>query len=311
MKPDPKLEEELFELNVGRVGTGSDRHERPHKPVLILTILDLIATCKARPEHVPWSQELRGRFREYFSIVQTQNDECNPELPFYHLRNEIDWEPKRLRDGHEHPLESPPSVGDASHGSVFGVLNEPTARYVVNSDSRARIRALLVSRFFPHHRGTLEALFQDRPQSLSPTSEKPDAARVREDTEPTPGRSAAFARIIREAYDYQCAACGLRIRLENDLTFIDAAHLIPFGQSFNDHPTNGIALCKNHHWAMDRSLLAPSTTFIWKVASHLDPRRSPGEAEILRLAGKALLLPRDEAYHPNPEALRWREERVR
>jgi len=31
-----------------------------------------------------------------------------------------------------------------------------------------------------------------------------------------------------------------------------ATHLIPFSESRNDHPTNGLALCKNHHWAMDR-----------------------------------------------------------
>jgi predicted restriction endonuclease len=31
-----------------------------------------------------------------------------------------------------------------------------------------------------------------------------------------------------------------------------AAHLIPFSESRNDHPTNGLALCKKHCLAMDR-----------------------------------------------------------
>ncbi len=26
-----------------------------------------------------------------------------------------------------------------------------------------------------------------------------------------------------------------------------ATHLIPFSESRNNHPTNGLALCKNHH----------------------------------------------------------------
>jgi len=30
-----------------------------------------------------------------------------------------------------------------------------------------------------------------------------------------------------------------------------AAHLIPFSASRNDHPTNGLALCKNHLGTMD------------------------------------------------------------
>ncbi len=59
------------------------------------------------------------------------------------------------------------------------------------------------------------------------------------------GRNPAFRRKVLEVYDYQCAACGLRIKLPDaSLTFVDGAHLIPFGISRNDHPTNGIALCK-------------------------------------------------------------------
>lgn len=70
-------------------------------------------------------------------------------------------------------------------------------------------------------------------------------------------REAAFSRIIRDAYDYQCSACGLRLILQDGLSILDAAHLIPFRVSGDNSPENGIALCKNHHWAMDRHLIAP------------------------------------------------------
>lgn len=82
----PGFEEELFNLHVGRVGSGAERRERPHKPLLLVTILDLIATGKARPDRVPWSPELRARFQEYFAIVRAQDDACSPELPFFFLR---------------------------------------------------------------------------------------------------------------------------------------------------------------------------------------------------------------------------------
>jgi len=63
-------------------------------------------------------------------------------------------------------------------------------------------------------------------------------------------RDTAFSRIVRRAYDYRCAACGLRVVLEGGLYIVDAAHLIPFAETHDDDPRNGIALCKNHHWAM-------------------------------------------------------------
>jgi hypothetical protein len=76
--------------------------------------------------------------------------------------------------------------------------------------------------------------------------------------------------------------------------------------SFNDHPTNGLALCKNHHWATDRNLIAPCPDHHWQVSRVLDSRRSNGEMELLNLAGKSVLLPKDPAFHPDRKALEWR-----
>jgi predicted restriction endonuclease len=78
----------------------------------------------------------------------------------------------------------------------------------------------------------------------------------------------------------------------------------------NDHPTNGLALCKNHHWAMDRNLIAPCPDHHWHVSKILDPRRSNGEKELIELSGKSLLLPQDEAFHPDAEGLKWRCEQL-
>jgi predicted restriction endonuclease len=70
--------------------------------------------------------------------------------------------------------------------------------------------------------------------------------------------------------------------------------------------TNGLALCKNHHWAMDRDIIAPGPDLHWHVSKILDPRRSNGERELHELAGKSVLLPKDPAFHPMAEGLEWR-----
>jgi len=75
-------------------------------------------------------------------------------------------------------------------------------------------------------------------------------------------------------------------------------------------PTKGLALCKNPQWAMDRNLIAPCPDHHWKVSAILDPRRSNGEKELIALSGKTLLLPQDEAFHPDAEGLGWRCEQM-
>jgi putative restriction endonuclease len=303
--------EALYALHVGVIGKGSERHERPHKPLLLLTVLDLIAQGKATPERVPWSQDLRSRFAIYFDHVRQRDDQCSPENPFFYLRQEQWWSPRRITDRGVLPLEAPPLAGDAAAGTVLATLAAPLALWTTSSTDRLRLRDALIARYFPHARSALSTHFREG--TIQDIVEEP--VLKDDDSKPQPGRSCGFRRVIQEVYDYQCAACGLRIRIPQfeDLTFIDAAHLIPFGDpnmGGNDHPTNGIALCKNHHWAMDQFLIAPARDFRWRVSPLVEARRSSGEAELRDLRDQPLLLPADEAFHPSQEGLAWREERL-
>ena len=61
----------------------------------------------------------------------------------------------------------------------------------------------------------------------------------------------AFRRIVSENYDYRCAASGWRIILPEGRVMVEAAHLIPFAETRDDDPRNGIALAPTFHWALD------------------------------------------------------------
>lgn len=60
-------------------------------------------------------------------------------------------------------------------------------------------------------------------------------------------RDARFSKDVVEAYDRKCAMCGLNLGL------VSGAHIMPVSApGSTDTPTNGIALCENHHRAFDR-----------------------------------------------------------
>ncbi|MGD1030388.1 MAG: HNH endonuclease [Opitutaceae bacterium] len=287
----------LYSLNVGVVGTGNQRHERPHKPVLLLAALDAVAKGRTPPQRIEWSQWLRSRFRAYFEVVRSSNDDIAPELPFFHLRKEGFWEPVRLSEDGPTPLSAPPSAADAEAGNVCALITGGWDHLFAVPADRAALREAIIARYFPKAREILPK--PHSPERQVTEDEMQDEAVV--------ARSAAFRRQVVEAYDYQCTACGLRIRMpDREITFVDAAHLLPFSISRNDHPSNGLALCKNHHWALDQYLIAPNPEGIWQVSRLLDSRRSPGERELAELRDKPLLTPTDSAYAPLPEGLRWR-----
>jgi putative restriction endonuclease len=65
-------------LNVGRVRT----HERPHKPVMLLAVLDLFAQGTIKENRITFSPELLEQFAEYFEAVRVEGDQPTPINPF-------------------------------------------------------------------------------------------------------------------------------------------------------------------------------------------------------------------------------------
>ena len=122
-------------------------------------------------------------------------------------------------------------------------------------------------------------------------------------------RDPAFRRVVTQAYDYRCAATGLRILLPGGEAMVEAAHLHPFAEAGDDDPRNGIALTPDMHWAMDRHLIAPGPDLRWHVSARLD-RRIPDLRALCDLEGRELLLPTEPRLYPKQDALAWRVEQL-
>ena len=174
-----------------------------------------------------------------------------------------------------------------------------------DAHSRHQLREALTARYFPEHRDKLAAIAAEKPPAL-----KEDALR-----EEPPGRDGAFRHTILEIYDYRCAACGIRVKISDDFSLVEAAHIIPFGVSRNDKPDNGLALCPNHHWAMDRLLIAPcpGSETAALASGALAPASKP-ESKARRTWSRSRtspsFAPSEEKFYPAIESLRWREKHL-
>jgi putative restriction endonuclease len=69
-------------------------------------------------------------------------------------------------------------------------------------------------------------------------------------------RGSLFKREIPKIYNNTCCISGMRIDATINVSMIDACHIVPFNESYDDTVTNGIALCPNLHRAFDRGLIA-------------------------------------------------------
>jgi putative restriction endonuclease len=104
------------------------------------------------------------------------------------------------------------------------------------------------------------------------------------------------------------------VRLSDGFSLVEAAHLIPFKVKADDNPCNGLALCPNHHRAMDRFLIAPCPDAnhpagVWRVGPALDARIE-GQRALVVLDGQRVIPPAEDKFYPAIESLRWREKHL-
>lgn len=255
------------------------------------------------------SEDLVETFKRYFEVVRKQNDKPTIENPFFFLSGDGFWEV--LTSGRKESLyvagqaTGGPSVAQFRKAGAFGRFDPELWKHLKEDFSRHQLREALVSRYFPEDRERLAAL-------IAADTARPKKEILNEAL--PPGRDAAFRRTILEIYDYTCSACGIRLLLTSELCLVQAAHIIPFSVSRNDKPTNGLALCPNHHWAMDRNLISPcpdkkKPAGIWRVNPRLD-RRLAGQKDLMELANEPVLGPRESKFLPDIGGLKWRCEQL-
>jgi putative restriction endonuclease len=79
--------ERLYNLRRDKSGS----HERPHKPALLLSIIDLLDHGIITRNEVPPSDELVATFKRYFAVVRRENDQPTVQNPFFHLSGDRFW----------------------------------------------------------------------------------------------------------------------------------------------------------------------------------------------------------------------------
>ncbi|MBI3949801.1 MAG: HNH endonuclease [Acidobacteria bacterium] len=120
----------------------------------------------------------------------------------------------------------------------------------------------------------------------------------------TTARDQGFRRAVVTAYNHRCAACGIRMLTPDGHTSVDAAHIVPWTETQNDDPRNGMALCKLCHWTFDEGLISVSSRCVVITSPQITANGNvPGH--LLTLAGRGIIGPVEQALWPDVTALNW------
>jgi putative restriction endonuclease len=122
-------------------------------------------------------------------------------------------------------------------------------------------------------------------------------------------RAISFRKMVLEEYAEQCAICGEGLRSPGGWFEVDAAHVVPHSLSGADDVRNGIALCKQHHWAFDRGLFGISP---WhrKVIVPDVVKQIPENKSLCNLDGHPIREAANPQRRTNQDAFAWHNKHV-
>jgi putative restriction endonuclease len=267
----------------------------PHKPLLLLVILELTEQGQLPPELLPLTPELAFKFSSYWAIVSHRRTQTpDVRMPFHHLQRDGVW--AALGE------DGKPSPDDRLTRSAR--LSPDFAACVSDPAFREQGRRILIAKYFePDERIALYNLFgmpvPDEDQIARDANYKaPEEAKKQ-------GREVRFRLNVIAAYNYTCALTGYRLTTISSGSIVDAAHIHQFADSRNNDPRNGLALCKNAHWLFDNGLWSIADDFKVLIAIGRFAEDSPDQKSLAEYQGQKLRLPADRQYWPDRVHLAW------
>ncbi|MBD2362189.1 HNH endonuclease [Anabaena minutissima FACHB-250] len=288
------------------VSNSRKRGKAKHKPILILSVIDLIVQGLIKHNKISVSLELIQTFDKYWFTIGSHSYKGGLHYPFFHLKNEEFWHLGFKADLNG---KRPKTINKLNEAVEYAYLDDELFLLLQDDLARQELIYALVTSFFDENRDDIEEIikinqgFQDDVREDINPSENFDN-NPKWTFKKTTIRNAFFRKAVVHIYDYKCAFCGLRVTKPLNQNIVDGAHIKPFAQFYDSRIHNGIALCKNHHWAFDRGWFTIDDKYKILISNALE-EISPHAKPMKDFHGEQLLLPHKEEYFPSLESLRW------
>lgn len=299
--------------------TAATQGQAPHKPILLLSILDLFAQGRILSNLIEVTPELGQLFAAYWSAVMPPERRGNLALPFFHLRSSGFWH-LLPQPGQEAALQAVRQVDTLNQLGklILGAsLDDDLFQLLQAAESRNALRTILVQTYFAsEYHAILLELGDTNLQAFLYSQHLIDQARKHarefpseDETYQTAVRDQGFRRAVVRIYDHRCALCGVRMLTSDGRTAVDAAHIIPWRISHDDDPHNGMALCGLCHWTFDQGLLGVSSRYLVQLSAELRIAQNvPGHLSTLE--GRPIIGPAEKELWPHVDALAWHHHHV-
>jgi putative restriction endonuclease len=260
----------------------------PHKPLLLL--LALGALSRRLPRLIPYAEidkPLQDLLREFGPPRQS----FHSEYPFWRLQNDGIWELANAERVATRVSNRDAKKSELLKHDVAGGFTSEVFDAISNDKNLLRTVAYqLLESAFPdsYHEDILSAVGLD--DAFEST--------IRRKRDPN------FRSLVLMAYEYQCAICGMDLRLGGRELGLEAAHIKWHQAGGPDTANNGLALCSLHHKLLDRGAIGITADLRVQV-SQLATGNSGFQNWVMPFHGARFRTPQIRDYVLNLEFVCW------
>lgn len=293
------------------------KNRAPHKPLLLMALMDLIARGVITSSFIDVTGdlvELNELFSGYWRKVVPLAQTSSIAFPFSRLHNESFWKivPVPGKEITSAAINNISSVGQLRTVALGAKMDDDLFVLLQQPESRNALRQVLLESCFSEEaqaalleQAAINAEAFSYNMELVKMAHKPLVKEIIDSEKYKPAvRDQGFRRAVVATYDHRCALCGVRIITAEGHTVVDAAHIVPWSVNQNDDIRNGMALCKLCHWAFDEGMMGVSDDYNVITSRQIgaDPN-VPGF--LLTLSGRGIIPPADRDLWPEQKYLMW------
>jgi putative restriction endonuclease len=123
-------------------------HRAPHKPFLVLSVMDLIAQGRISQNLIEPSYELVDTFNTYWVAIMPPGSITSMAYPFSRLKTDGFWQ-RIPKSGFDPNVEyNAKSIARLREMYVGAKVGEELFGYLCNPETRERLRAVLINTYF-------------------------------------------------------------------------------------------------------------------------------------------------------------------
>jgi putative restriction endonuclease len=296
----------------------------PHKPILLLAIIQQIDKGNINSNRIFITPELLLSFNNYWGMLVDTKHIANFTLPFFHMRSEPFWylvtEPSMtLKITKSKSIKSFKSLKETIafaeiDKNLFILLTEPINRalflenilnnYFLNTKSNFSLNKNNIE----EEKIEFQILNEEKLEYQNNLKELRATLDDDKFEEELFIRGGLFKKTIPKIYNYSCCISEMKIESSTNAQMIDACHIVPFSVSNDDTIPNGISLSPNLHRAFDRGLITINKDYLVRVSPSINENNSV--FSLSQFNGKKIILPEKTTWFPSVESLQWHNKEI-